>query len=171
ACHIIIPNKELNRLIADILIAIDSPTDLRTLRNLVMSKLPLADISFIPMVRPRPGLEHTPFVEKDYADKRHTPEQSVLEGEEIDRMERAVASLIDALRKSCHYRLSKFGKVLSVIWLYYFDQDVRFAADVARVLGISNSLVAHYRTVFERHVRALDISPSELPFFHQSLSI
>src|SRR5262249_34191445 len=39
-CHIIIPNKELNRLIADIFIAIDSPTDLRTLRGLVMSKLP-----------------------------------------------------------------------------------------------------------------------------------
>src|SRR5262245_33020294 len=59
-CHIIIPNKELNRLIADIFVAIDSPTDLRTLRNLVMSKLPIADLNFIPMIRPRLGFEQTP---------------------------------------------------------------------------------------------------------------
>jgi hypothetical protein len=170
-CHIIIPNKELNRLIADIFIAIDSPTDLRTLRNLVMSKLPLTDISFIPMARPQHDFEHSAPLDRDYADHRHTPEQSVLEVEEMERMEEAVTCLIDGLRKSCNYRLSKFSKLLSVIWLYYYDQDVRFAADVARLLGISNSLVAHYRAIFERHVKGIDISHSELPFFYQSLSI
>jgi len=170
-CHIIIPNKELNRLIADIFIAIDSPTDLRTLRNLVMSKLPIADLNFIPMIRPRLGFEQTPPGDKEYPDTRHTPEQRVLESEERQQMEAAVANLVDSLRRSCHYRLSKFARLVSVIWLYYFDREVRFAADVARVLGISNSLVAHYRATFERHVREIDISHSELPFFHSSLSI
>jgi hypothetical protein len=170
-CHIIIPNKELNRLIADIFIAIDSPTDVRTLRNLVMSKLPLTDVSFIPMVRPQHDFDYSARVDRDYADNRHTPEQSVLEVEEMERMETAVTCLIDSLRKSCNYRLSKFSKLLSVIWLYYYDQDVRFAADVARLLGISNSLVAHYRAIFERQLKGIDISHSELPFFYQSLSI
>jgi hypothetical protein len=170
-CHIIIPNKDLNSLIADIFRAIDSPTDLRTLRGLVMSKLPLADISFIPMSRPQSSFEHAVPVDKDYADNRHTPEQSVLEVEEMKRMELAVANLIDDLRRSCHYRLTKFSKLLAVVWLYYFDQDTRFAADVARVLGISNSLVAHYRAIFEKSVRGIAISYSELPFFYHSLSI
>jgi hypothetical protein len=170
-CHIIIPNTELNRLIADIFVAIDSPTDVRTLRNLVMSKLPLADISFVPMSRPVTGFETNTPLDKDYADTRHTPEQRVLEGEQMKRMDRAVAHLIDNLRRSCHYRFSKFSKVLSVVWLYYFDQDVRFAADVARLLGISNSLVAHYRAIFESHMREIEISPSDLPFFHSALSV
>jgi len=171
ACHIIIPNKELDRLISDIFIAIDSPTDVRTLRNLVMSKLPLADISFIPMSRPVTGFETDIPLDKDYADNRHTPEQCLLEGEEMKRMDRAVALLIDTLRRSCNFRFSKFSKLLSVVWLYYFDQDVRFAADVARMLGISNSLVAHYRAIFERHIAGIEISTSELPFFHNALSI
>jgi len=170
ACHIIIPNKELDRLISDIFVAIDSPTDVRTLRNLVMSKLPLADISFIPMSRPATGFEADIPLDRDYADIRLTPEQCVLEGEEIKRMDRAVAHLIDGLRRACHYRFSKFSKLLSVAWLYYFDSDVRFAADVARMLGISNSLVAHYRAIFERHIREIEISPSEVPFFHNALS-
>jgi len=171
ACHIIIPNKELDRLISDIFIAIDSPTDVRTLRNLVMSKLPLADISFIPMSRPVTGFETDIPLDRDYADNRHTPEQCLLEGEEMKRMDRAVALLIDTLRRSCNFRFSKFSKLLSVVWLYYFDQDVRFAADVARMLGISNSLVAHYRAIFERHIAGIEISTSELPFFHNALSI
>lgn len=171
ACHIIIPNKELDRLISDIFTAIDSPTDVRTLRNLVMSKLPLADISFIPMSRPVTGFETDITLDKDYPDNRHTPEQCLLEGEEMKRMDRAVALLIDTLRRSCNFRFSKFSKLLSVVWLYYFDQDVRFAADVARMLGISNSLVAHYRAIFERHIAGIDISTSELPFFHNALSI
>jgi hypothetical protein len=169
-CHIIIPNKELNRLIADIFVAIDSPTDVRTLRNLVMSKLPLSDISFVPMSRPATGFDANIPLDKDYADTRHTPEQRVLESEQMKRMDRAVAHLIDSLRRSCHYRFSKFSKVLSVVWLYYFDQDVRFAADVARLLGISNSLVAHYRGIFESQIREIEIAPTDLPFFHSALS-
>jgi hypothetical protein len=86
-------------------------------------------------------------------------------------MDRAVTHLIDTLRRACNYRFSKFNRLLSVVWLYYFEKDVRFAADVARMLGISNSLVAHYRAIFERHITTIEILPSEVPFFHNALSV
>ena len=47
--QVVISNPDLEDLIVSVLEAVDSPVDVRTLRSLVMSRLPVMDIYLVPL--------------------------------------------------------------------------------------------------------------------------
>src|SRR5688500_15467325 len=78
--QIIISNSDLEDLIVSVLEACDSPVDVRTLRSLVMSRLPVMDIYLVP-IGGDDGEEGRGF---EPVDGRENPEQSLLRRESED---------------------------------------------------------------------------------------
>src|SRR6266536_1856824 len=79
--QIVISNSDLEDLIVSVLDAIDSPVDVRTLRSLVMSRLPVMDIYLVPLGGDDSDSENSRF---DPVDRRETPEEGLLRRESED---------------------------------------------------------------------------------------
>src|SRR5207253_5490395 len=73
--QIVISNSDLEDLIVSMLEAIDSPADVRTLRSLVMSRLPVMDIYLVPIGGDEADSDGPHF---DPAEARENPEQTLL---------------------------------------------------------------------------------------------
>jgi hypothetical protein len=89
ASQLIISNNELLKLMVDIFNAIDSPTDVRTFRAMVLSKIAVEDSRFISLdgdVAPGGAMDVEP-VTREFADHRPTPEQVLLEKEMLVQAE------------------------------------------------------------------------------------
>jgi hypothetical protein len=88
--QIVISNSDLEDLIVSVLDAIDAPADVRTLRSLVMSRLPVMDIYLVPLGGDDPDSDGPRY---DPADLRENPEQSLLRHES----ERQLGGLVQPL--------------------------------------------------------------------------
>src|SRR3989441_1992874 len=76
--QVVISNSDLEDLIVSVLDAIDSPADVRTLRSLVMSRLPVMDIYLVPLGGDESDSERSRF---DPPDLGENPEQKLLRNE------------------------------------------------------------------------------------------
>src|SRR5204863_3579438 len=92
--QIIISNSDLEDLIVSVLEACDSPVDVRTLRSLVMSRLPVMDIYLVP-IGGDDGDEGRAF---EPVDGHENPEQSLLRRES----ENEAANYVDDFLKGLH---------------------------------------------------------------------
>src|SRR5205085_3736659 len=72
--QLILSNPELEELMVEIFTAIDSPTDVRTLRQLVLSKIPLQDYNIASLDEEVNTGSNGATVRRDPADTRHTAE-------------------------------------------------------------------------------------------------
>jgi hypothetical protein len=155
--QVVISNSDLEDLIISVLEAADSPVDVRTLRSLVMSRLPVIDIYLVPLG----GDDNDEGSHFDPIDSCENPEQGLLRRES----EREAAGYVDRFLKGLHEavrgKVKQYNRMLSVLWHCYLSPDHSTQLEVAATLGVSDSLVSDYRRRIEQELRALSFSEIE----------
>jgi hypothetical protein len=156
--QVVISNPDLEDLIISVLDAVDSPVDVRTLRSLVMSRLPVMDIYLVPLDGDDNENDGNQF---EPVDKRENPEQGLLRRES----EREAAGFVDQFLKNLHEavrgKVKQYNRILGVLWHCYLSPDHSTQLEVAASLGVSDSLVSDYRRRIEQELRALSFCEVE----------
>jgi len=156
--QVVISNPDLEDLIISVLDAVDSPVDVRTLRSLVMSRLPVMDIYLVPLDGDDSENDGNQF---EPVDKRENPEQGLLRRES----EREAAGFVDQFLKNLHEavrgKVKQYNRILGVLWHCYLSPDHSTQLEVAASLGVSDSLVSDYRRRIEQELRALSFCEVE----------
>lgn len=156
--QVVISNSDLEDLIISVLEAADSPVDVRTLRSLVMSRLPVMDIYLVPLGGDEGDEGGVHFEPVDVGDN---PEEGLLRRES----ERAAAGYVDQFLKGLHEsvrgKVKQYNRMLGVLWHCYLSPYHSTQLEVAATLGVSDSLVSDYRRRIEQELRALAFSEVE----------
>ena len=167
--HIIISNSDLTELLVEIFTAVDSPLDVRIVRSLALSKLPVEDSRFVSIdaaLEPD-GVSDQEPLKVDLADVRPTPEQLLLESESARHVEALAAELLDKMREVVRNKPNRYSLLARVAWHCYFDLSSPSQTTIARMIGISNSLVSHYRKLFDTTIREVHLGAGQyIPFLH-----
>ena len=156
--QIVISNSDLEDLIISVLEAIDAPADVRSLRSLVMSRLPVMDIYLVPLGGDD-GDNDGPHY--DPADLRENPEESLLRHETEQEAAGSVDKFLTNLRSNVRGKIKQYNRMVGVLWHCYLSPDHSTQLEVAATLGVSDSLVSDYRRRIEHELRALSFSEVE----------
>jgi hypothetical protein len=156
--QVVISNLDLEDLIISVLEAADAPVDVRTLRSLVMSRLPVMDIYLVPLGgddNEDGGQQFEPV------DGCENPEEGLLRRES----EREAAGFVDQFLRNLHGsvrgKLKQYNRMLGVLWHCYLSPDHSTQLEVAAALGVSDSLVSDYRRRIEHELRSLSFNEIE----------
>lgn len=156
--QVVISNSDLEDLIISVLDAVDAPVDVRALRGLVMSRLPVMDIYLVPLGGDDGDNDGNRF---EPVDGCENPEQSLLRRES----EQEAAGFVDRFLKNLHGtvrgKVKQYHRMLGVLWHCYLSPDQATQLEVASVLGVSDSLVSDYRRRIEQELRALSFTEVE----------
>jgi hypothetical protein len=157
--QVVISNPDLEDLIVSVLDAVDSPVDVRTLRSLVMSRLPVMDIYLVPLDGDDSDNENGNAYEP--VDRRENPEEGLLRRES----ELEAASFVDLFLKNLHEavrgKVKQYNRILGVLWHCYLSTEQATQLEVAASLGVSDSLVSDYRRRIEQELRSLSLTEVE----------
>ncbi len=156
--QVVISNPDLEDLIISVLDAVDSPVDVRTLRGLVMSRLPVMDIYLVPLDADDSDPEANHF---EPVDKRENPEQGLLRRESEEEAAGYVDQFLRNLHETVRGKVKQYNRILGVLWHCYLSAEQATQLEVAAVLGVSDSLVSDYRRRIEQELRALSFSEVE----------
>ncbi|HEX6183667.1 MAG TPA: hypothetical protein VFZ44_07135 [Pyrinomonadaceae bacterium] len=155
--QIIISNSDLEDLIVSVLEACDSPVDVRTLRSLVMSRLPVMDIYLVPI-----GGDDTDEGRGfEPVDGRENPEQSLLRRESEDEAATFVDQFLQGLHAAVRGKSKQYDRMLGVLWYCYLSPAHITQLEAAARLNVSDSLVSDYRRRIEQQLRALSLAGVE----------
>jgi hypothetical protein len=164
--QIIISNSDLEDLTISVLETCDSPMDVRTLRGLVMSRLPVMDIHLVPIGRDY-GDEGFAF---EPADGRENPEQSLLRRESEGGRRVQVDRFMAALSTNARGKAKQYERLVAILWYCYLSPRRHTQLRVAALLGVSDSLVSQCRRRIEQELRALSFaSLAEARDFEEAL--
>ena len=156
--QVVISNSDLEDLIVSVLDAVDSPVDVRTLRSLVMSRLPVMDIYLVPLDGDDNDGEGSHF---EPVDRQENPEQGLMRRESENEAAGFVDHFLSNLQETVRGKLKQYNRILGVLWHCYLSQEQSTQLEVAAVLGVSDSLVSDYRRRIEQELRALSFSEVE----------
>ncbi|MBA3438391.1 MAG: hypothetical protein H0T92_00790 [Pyrinomonadaceae bacterium] len=157
--QIIISNSDLEELIVSVLEAADGVVDVRALRSLVMSRLPVMDIYLVSLSRGDDGDENAkPF---DPVDAGDNPEQNLLRRESENEAVGCVDQFLQSLQEAVRGKAKQYERLLGVLWHCYLGADQITQLEAAALLGVSDSLVSDYRRRIEQQLRALPFSKVE----------
>jgi hypothetical protein len=156
--QIVITNSDLEDLIISVLEAIDAPADVRSLRSLVMSRLPVMDIYLVPLGGDDPDSDGPHY---DPADLRENPEESLLKHESRQEAAGSVDKFLTNLRGNVRGKIKQYNRMLGVLWHCYLSTDHATQLEIAATLGVSDSLVSDYRRRIEQELRALSFTEVE----------
>ena len=156
--QVVISNSDLEDLIVSVLDAVDSPVDVRALRSLVMSRLPVMDIYLVPLDGDDNDGEGNHF---QPVDKGDDPEQGLLRRESEDEAAGSVEHFLSHLQETVRGKVKQYNRILGVLWHCYLSPQHSTQLEVAAVLGVSDSLVSDYRRRIEQELRALSFSEVE----------
>jgi hypothetical protein len=167
--QIVISNVDLEKLIVRVLKAVDSPVDVRSLRSLVMSRLPVMDIYLVPIGGGDDSDDENKF-QLDPADTRENPEQNLLQKEAESIAAGSVEGFLKNLNKSVRGKAKQYNRMVNVLWHCYLSSDSGTQLEVAAMLGVSDSLVSDYRRRIENNLQQLSFTGvSEARQFEQAL--
>src|SRR5712691_5280 len=155
--QVVISNSDLEDLIVSVLDAVDSPVDVRALRSLVISRLPVMDIYLVPLDGDD-GENENHF---EPVDKRENPEQGLLRRESEDEAAGFVERFLENLHGTVRGKVKQYNSILGVLWHCYLSPEQSTQLEVAALLGVSDSLVSDYRRRIEQELRALTFSQVE----------
>ena len=155
--QIIISNSDLEDLIVSVLEACDSPVDVRSLRSLVMSRLPVMDIYLVPIGGDE-GEEGRGF---EPVDGRENPEQSLLRRESEDEAATYVGEFLRGLHAAVRGKSKQYDRMLGVLWYCYLSPAHITQLEAAARLNVSDSLVSDYRRRIEQQLRVLNFTEIE----------
>jgi hypothetical protein len=165
--QIVISNSDLEDLIVSVLEAIDAPADVRTLRSLVMSRLPVMDIYLVPLGGDDADSDGPHY---DPADLRENPEETLLRQEAEAEAAGSVDKFLMNLQGNVRNKMKQYNRMLGVLWHCYLSPDHATQLEVASTLGVSDSLVSDYRRRIEQELRALSfIEVEEARMFELAL--
>src|SRR5215831_9847886 len=156
--QIVISNSDLEDLIVSVFDAIDSPADVRSLRSLVMSRLPVMDIYLVPLGGDDADGDGPHY---DPADLRENPEQALLRHESEQEAAGSVDKFLKSLRANVRGKVKQYHRMLGVLWYCYLSTDHATQLEIAATLGVSDSLVSDYRRRIEHELRALSFTEVE----------
>jgi hypothetical protein len=156
--QIVIGNADLEDLIISVLEAADSPVDVRMLRSLVMSRLPVMDIYLVPLGGDDADESGNQFEPVDGCDN---PEQGLLRRESEHEAANFVDGFLKSLHDSVRGKVKQYNRMLGVLWHCYLSADHSTQLEVAATLGVSDSLVSDYRRRIEQELRALSFAEIE----------
>lgn len=155
--QVVISNSDLEDLIVSVLDAIDSPADVRTLRSLVMSRLPVMDIYLVPLDADDNENEN----HFEPVDKRDNPEQGLLRRESENEAAGFVDQFLKRLHGTVRGKIKQYNRILGVLWHCYLSPEQTTQLEVAAMLGVSDSLVSDYRRRIEQELRSLSFAEVE----------
>jgi hypothetical protein len=156
--QVVISNSDLEDLIISVLDAVDAPVDVRALRGLVMSRLPVMDIYLVPLGGDDGDSDSSRF---EPIDGCENPEQSLLRRESEDEAAGFVDRFLKNLHGTVRGKVKQYNRMLGVLWHCYLSPDHATQLEVAAVLGVSDSLVSDYRRRIEQELRALSFTEVE----------
>ncbi len=170
--QIVISNEDLVQLIVDVFSALDTPLSVRKMRALVMSKLPIEDSRLVSLNVTTPASTNPdadlPYF--DLSDKRPTPLETLLQKENRLQIEELAEDMLRVLKEQVRNKPNRYKKLLKVVWHCYFDPTSLSQTRLARMMGISDSLVSHYRGIFDSYIRTLDLSIDDFILLNGALS-
>jgi hypothetical protein len=156
--QVVISNSDLEDLIVSVFDALDSPADIRTLRNLILSRLPVMDMYLVPLYN---GTTDSDGPWADPADLRKNPEERLLRHEAELEASRSVEVFLNNVRKNVRGKLKQYRRMLAVLWHCYLSPDHPTQLEVSFMLGVSDSLVSDYRRRIEQELSALALREVE----------
>ena len=166
--QLILSNPELETLMVEVLIAIDSPSDVRTLRQLVLSKIPLQDYNLASLDEEL-GTGNGAVMRRDPSDSRETPEGALLRGERNREAAQMADQFLISLRRAVNNNSRRFSRLLSTLWHCYYDPAGPSQLEIAEKLGVSDSLVSDNRRLIEYELKKLQLTREDGPVFSESL--
>ncbi len=155
--QIVISNSDLEDLIVSVLDAIDAPADVRTLRSLVMSRLPVMDIYLVPLGGDDGDSDGPRY---DPADLRENPEESLLRHESEQEAAGSVDKFLTNLQGNVRNKMKQYNRMLGVLWHCYLSPDHATQLEVAATLGVALSFTEveearMFELALREHVRTL----------------
>jgi hypothetical protein len=166
--QLILSNPELEELMVEVLLAIDSPSDVRTLRQLVLSKIPLQDYNLASLDEEL-GTGNGSTLRRDPSDSRETPEAALLRRERNREAAEMADQFLISLRRAVNNNSRRFSRLLSTLWHCYYDPAGPSQLEIAEMLGVSDSLVSDNRRLIEYELKKLKLSREDGPVFSESL--
>jgi len=164
--QLILSNPDLENLIVEVLTVIDSPADVRTLRQLALSKIPLQDYNVSSLDE---ELSTGATMRREARDTRETPEDALLRGEQDDRVALMADEFLTSLRRAVNNNERRYTRLLSTLWHCYYDPEEPSQLEIAKLLGVSDSLVSDNRRLIEYELKKLKLSMDEGAIFSESL--
>lgn len=155
--QIVISNPELEKLIVRVFKAVDSPVNVRSLRGLVMRRLPIMDIYLVPITAPTGTNDDYQF-DLDPADVRENPEEHLLRREGETVAAGFVENFLKSLNKSVRGKAKQYSRMINILWHCYLSSDGGTQLEVADRLGVSDSLVSDYRKRIESNLQSLSFN-------------
>jgi len=157
--QVVISNPDLEDLIVSVLDAVDSPVDVRMLRSLVMSRLPVMDIYLVPLEGDDGDNDNNNSYEP--VDKRENPEEGLVRRESEREAAGFVDQFLTSLNEAVRGKVKQYNRIIGVLWYCYLSPDHATQLEVAAILGVSDSLVSDYRRRIEQELRALAFTEVE----------
>ena len=151
--QIVISNIELEKLIVRVFKAVDTPVNVRSLRKLVMSRLPIMDIYLVPISGN--GKKDDDTYDLDPMDVREDPEEIYIRKEAEIEARGFVENFLKSLKKSVRGKAKQYNRMINILWHCYLVSDGGTQLDVADKLGVSDSLVSDYRKRIESNLQDL----------------
>lgn len=167
--QLILSNPDLEDLIVEVLAAIDSPTDVRTIRQLVLSKIPLQDYNIASLDEQVSLGNSGSTLKRDAPDTRETPESRLLRQERHALASELAYDFLDRMRAAVNHNDRRFTRMIATLWHCYYDPQGPSQLEIARMLGVSDSLVSDNRRLIEQELRKLNLSIEEGAVFSESL--
>ena len=182
--QLILSNKALEDLIIDIFKAIDSPADVKTIRQLTLSKIALQDYSIaslddeFPKGDARPVGNNSPSngsAKQSSArgaqavDSRLSPEDQLLEQEHLEGVSSRAQDFLASLSRTVNHNPQRYERLIETLWYCYFDPKGPSQIETAELLGVSDSLVSNNRKLIEYELKKLGLSLEDGVVFSESL--
>src|SRR5262249_9096764 len=171
--QLILSNPALEELIIEIFVTIDSPADVKTIRQLALSRMPLQDYSIATL----DGDFASPYGEpagkkptyRFAADSRLTPEDELIGEEHRQSVASLAGDFLDRLRRAVNNNPQRYGRLMRTLWHCYYDPREPSQIETARMLGVSDSLVSDNRKLIEHELRKMRLSLEDGTVFADSL--
>ena len=169
ASQLILSNPDLEALIVDIFKAIDSPADVRTIRQLALARIPLQDYNIASLDEQVSVGNNGGTVHREAADLRETPEDALLRGEQDRRVAGLAEEFLASLRGAVNNNERRYTRLLTTLWYCYYDPQGPSQLEIARLLGVSDSLVSDNRRLIEHELKKLKLTLEDGAIFSESL--
>jgi hypothetical protein len=167
--QLILSNPDLENLMVEVLTVIDSPADVRTIRQLVLSKIPLQDYNAASLDEEFNSAGGGAAIRREARDNRHTPEDALLHGERTHRVAMMADEFLVSLRRAVNNNERRYTRLISTLWHCYYNPDGPSQLEIAQMLGVSDSLVSDNRRLIEYELKKLKLSMDEGAVFSESL--
>jgi hypothetical protein len=166
--QLIVSNPDLEELIVEVFRAIDSPADVRTIRQLTLSKIPLQDYN-VASLDEAVGDGDGDELRREAADARETPEAALLRKEHSRRIAEMAEDFLNSLRNAVNNNERRYSRLIETLWHCFYDKNNPSQLEIARLLGVSDSLVSDNRRLIEHELKKLGLSVEEAAIFNESL--